>query len=139
MLIAAFTSRSCSVPHSGHTHDLTLSGMRPILWPHSLQVLLVGSNLPHLSRWTPYHSHLYSSILKNSDHDTSEMDLASLWFPSIPFTFRSSTAIAWFSRISLVLNSCRNALLSHVSFSYSWASLRLVALYLLEPFLWRAS
>lgn len=56
MFFAAFTSRSCIVPHSGHTHDRTDSGMRPILWPHSEHVLLVGSKRPHLMRWTLFHT-----------------------------------------------------------------------------------
>ena len=47
---------------------------------------------------------------KNSLHDTSAIAFASLWFFSIPCTFRCSTAIVWFSRTSRAVTLCRKSL-----------------------------
>ncbi len=49
----------------------------------------------------PYRAALYSSMLTNADHPASCTDLARRVRAS-PFTARSSTATAWFSRISFV-------------------------------------
>src|SRR5690606_30011917 len=50
---------------------------------------------------------LYSSIVRNSDHEASEMARASLPLASMPRTLRSSITTVWFSRTSRVVTLCR--------------------------------
>jgi hypothetical protein len=97
---AAFTSRSSHAPHSPHCQVRICSGLGPSLAPQAEQTCEVGSNLPIRWNLRPYRWALYSSILTNADHPASCTDLA-MRVRASALTARSSTAIAWFSRLTL--------------------------------------
>ena len=94
-------SRSSHVPHAGHCQMRTCSGLGPSLTPHTEQTCEVGSNRP--MRWNsrPYSRALYSSMAR-----TPTIRHRGRTWPGgcgrVPSTARSSTATAWFSRISAV-------------------------------------
>jgi hypothetical protein len=46
MFLAAFRSRSCTVPHAAHVQVRTPSGLGPSLVPQAEHTWLVGSNRP---------------------------------------------------------------------------------------------
>src|SRR5438874_9340697 len=71
MFLAAFTSRSCTIPQAAHVHSRTFNGLGPSFTPHAEQTWLVGSNLPTLAKTRPYRAALYSSIRVNADHPAS--------------------------------------------------------------------
>jgi hypothetical protein len=54
MFLAAFTSRSWTVPHAAQAHWRTPSGLGPSFTPHAEQTWLVGSNRPTLANARPY-------------------------------------------------------------------------------------
>ena len=54
MFLAAFTSRSWTVPQAAQAHWRTLSGFGPSLTPQAEQTWLVGSNRPTLANARPY-------------------------------------------------------------------------------------
>jgi hypothetical protein len=67
MFLAAFTSRSCTVPHAAHAHRRTLSGFGPSFTPHAEHTCDVGSNRPIRAKVRPCLRALYSSIDVNAD------------------------------------------------------------------------
>jgi len=102
MLTAAFTSRSCFAPHSGQVHDrIERSRTFRSCLPQQLHRWLDGYVPGTFISIPPRSPILYSSFLKNSLHDASDIDRASLWFPIISFTFRSSMQTTWLSFASL--------------------------------------
>ncbi|OIK04529.1 hypothetical protein BIV23_17410 [Streptomyces monashensis] len=80
-------------------HSLTFRDLGPSLAPQAEQTWLVGSNLPILTRVRPYLTALYSSMRTNCAQPASCTLLASLVRASALIA-RSSTPIAWFSRIN---------------------------------------
>ena len=94
------------------TVAMKADAIHPGFWqPQQLQVWLLGYIVGTLQISFPYQTALYSSILKNFAQETLAMDLASLWLRSIPFTFRSSIQMVWFSRTSSVDCFCRKSFL----------------------------
>jgi hypothetical protein len=53
MFRAAFTSRSCTVPHAPQVHSRTLSGFGPSFIPHAEHTWDVGSNRPTFPKARP--------------------------------------------------------------------------------------
>ena len=102
MFLAAFTSRSCTMPHAAHVQMRTLSGLGPSLVPQAEHTWLVGSNRPARANVRPYLAALYSSMCTNADQPASCTDLASRVRPS-PATHKSSTYTAWLSRMIRVM------------------------------------
>ena len=124
MLTAAFTSRSCSAPHSGHIQARIVRSFTLLFClPQQLHSWLDGYVLGTLISIPPQSSILYSSLRNNSLHDASDMDLASLWFFIIPLTFRSSMQTTWLSFASLCVILCWKSFLMSATFSCSLASL----------------
>lgn len=101
MFLAALTSRSRTAPHAPHCHSRTLSGLGPSFTPHAEQTCEVGSQRPIFPNVRPCILALYSSMLTNAVQPASWTDLASRVRAS-PFTGRSSTYTAWFSRMTFV-------------------------------------
>ena len=66
MFLAAFTSRSCTVPYAAHAHWRTRSGFGPSLPPHAEHTCDVGSNRPIFAKVRPCLLALYSSIAVNA-------------------------------------------------------------------------
>src|SRR5690606_39229859 len=97
MFLAALTSRSWTAPH-GQAHDRTFSGMDSASAPQAEHSLLLGNQRSIFTRVRPYRAALYSSMLTNADHPASCTDLASR-VRARPFTHKSSTITAWFSRM----------------------------------------
>jgi hypothetical protein len=89
------------VPHALHCQARTCSGLEPSLAPQAEQTWLVGSNRPTFRNRRPYSAALYSSMFTNADQPASCTDLASR-VRARPFTDKSSTVTAWFSRTILV-------------------------------------
>ena len=90
MFLAAFKSRSSTVPQAAQVHWRTWSGLGPSVTPHVEQRWLVGSNRPIFLKTRPYRTDLYSSILVKAAHPASWTLLASR--PRArPITHRSST------------------------------------------------
>jgi hypothetical protein len=54
MFLAAFTSRSWTIPHAAQAHSRMLSGLGPSLAPQPEHTWLVGSNRPILLNPRPY-------------------------------------------------------------------------------------
>lgn len=111
ILMAAFSSRSCFVPHFGQVHSRKFRFFTSLLrYPQFgvEQSWLEGYCFPTMEIVLPYHSALYSSIVRNIDHEASAMDFASLWFLTIFSTCKSSKQITWFSLISLVDRVCQD-------------------------------
>lgn len=132
MLLAAKTSLSCEAPHEEHVHRLTLRSKFAFTTPQ-VQSLLDGSYLPIVSNDFPLQRALYSSIFLNENQPASPMDFASFLFCINPFTLRSSTATAWFSRTSRVDNLWRKSFLWLRTFSKAIATRILCLLRLLLP------
>src|SRR5579859_7624020 len=86
----------------------------------------------------PYQSALYSSCLRNSDQDASEIARAREWFLSMLRTVRSSMITVWFSRMILVDNLCRKSVLRSVIRAYTRETLTRALARLREPFCLRA-
>ena len=107
MLRAAFTSRSWVVPHSGHSHDRTSSGMFSFTNPQQEQRLVDGKNFPISTYVLPYQPALYASWRVNSPQLASAMCLANVGFLIMFFTARFSAQTTWFSLISLRDNLCK--------------------------------
>src|SRR3972149_2298330 len=121
MFFAAFTSRSCSAPHS-HVHSLWSKVKVRLMAPQQLQILLLGSNLPMVRMFLPYHSALYSICRLNSVQAASEIDFARQWFLSMFLTAKSSKQIDWFSLTSLVDSLCRKSFLWFATLSWIMAT-----------------
>src|SRR5690606_22854798 len=121
----AFKSLERTEPHSGQVHSRSFSVSSLLIYPHSEHVFELGSNLPILRMFTPFHFALYSSMVTNIPQDTSEIEPAKQWFFSIPEIFKSSKAIDWFSRINSVLTLCKKSFLWLATFSCSKATLYL--------------
>ena len=64
MFLAAFTSRSCTVPHAAQAHSRTCSCFAPSLVPHAEHTWLVGSNRPIQANVRPY---LLRLVLQHRD------------------------------------------------------------------------
>ena len=107
MLTAAFTSRSWLVPHSGHSHERTSSGMFSFTNPQQEQRLLEGKKRSISTYVLPAQFALYSSWRVNSPQLASAMCLASFGFLTMFFTARFSTQMTWFSLINLRDNWCK--------------------------------
>ena len=105
IFLAAFTSLSWVVPHSGHVYDLSSSVSPSYLYPQTLHVLELGYHRSMTDSVLPYHDALYSSRRRHSPRFTSDRDFARLWFFIMPFTFRSSMQMTWLSSISLHVSS----------------------------------
>ena len=125
--------------HSGTCHRRTSSANVSSTCPHSEHVFDEGKNRSTVWSVRPYQSHLYSSIRRNMPHAASEIARARHLLRTIPLTLRSSTASAWFSATSRVLNLCRKS--RRLSAIRAWiVATRLFALkWLREPFFFRAS
>src|SRR5437016_5631130 len=108
MFFAAFMSLSW-VTSQTHVHALSANVRVLFTSPHTEQSLLLGSNLPILTRFTPYQSDLYVSCRTNSLQATSPIALERLRFFDIPPILRFSSPIsaAWLSRTILWLTLCR--------------------------------
>ena len=106
MFLAAFTSRSCTVPHAAQVQARTLQRLRAVLDPAGrahlrgrLQPAGPGERPPVPARpCTP-------ASRTNADQPASCTDLASRVRPS-PDTHRSSTYTAWLSRMMRVESLC---------------------------------
>ena len=133
MFTEARMSRSLCLPHFGQIHSRSLSFNSLLTYPH-IHVLELASKRPIRIRLRPYHSHLYSSCRKNSLHETDDMDFARRWFFNIPFTFKSSMIIVWFSRTIFDVTWCRKLLRWLETFSYCLARIFLARSLRLEPF-----
>jgi hypothetical protein len=95
--MAAFTSRSCSTPHSGHLHLLADRGSSSLTKPQAEQRFELGNHLPTRTKVRPYQDDLYSSCRTNSASAPSAKARDKWRLRIIPDTFRSSTQITWFS------------------------------------------
>src|SRR5450631_4915190 len=89
MFLAAFTSRSWTVPHAAHVHTRTCSGLGPSFTPHAEQTCDVGSNRPIRANVRPYWAAFPSISRSNCDQPASCTDLASRVRAS-PDTHKSS-------------------------------------------------
>ena len=97
------------VPQLWHVHTRS-ERLKVRLMTPQVHSLLDGSNRPILITVLPHQRALYSNCRTNSDHPASEIDRASRRFFTIPSTDKSSSATAWFSRISHVDNLWRKSL-----------------------------
>jgi hypothetical protein len=73
MTFAAFTSRSWRAPQAAQVHSRMFSGIFAVITPHAEHVLLLGQNRSIAITVRPYQSALYSSCLRNSDQEASEI------------------------------------------------------------------
>src|SRR5690554_2472627 len=102
MLQAAFTSRSRTVEQLLQVHSRSFSCNSLLIAPQFEQVFDDGANCPIRRIFLPYQSALYSNIVTKVDQLTSLIACAKLWFLTMFFTAKVSSAIVWFSRISCV-------------------------------------
>ena len=123
MFTAAFRSRSCMVWQYGHSHVLTSNVFLPVFLPHVWQIWLLGYHWSMTVSWRPYHSALYSSMVRNCLQLASRMLLFRPLFAFCPLwrycpglsgsvfglqrrlmflTAKSSMTTVWFSRMILV-------------------------------------
>ena len=116
MFIAANKSLSFNWLQLGHVHSRCDNFSSWFTYPQ-VHILELGSNLPIFRRFLPFHSHLYCNCLKNSFQLADDMCFARLWFFNIPFTFKSSMIIVWFSRTILDVTWCMKFLRQFVTFS----------------------
>ena len=134
MLMLALQSRLCLVWHTGHTQFLTDRFFTIGFWyPHSEHVWELGYIVGTLITSFPYHVALYWSISKNLDQETLAMERASLWLRIIPFTFKSSMQMVWFSRTSMVDVFCKKSFRWLVTFSWTFATRTRCLLRFFEP------
>ena len=89
MFLAAFTSRSWTVPHAPHVHARTLSGFGPSVTPQAEHTWLVGSNRPIRANVRPYRAAFSSTSRSSCDQPASCTDRASRVRAS-PDTHKSS-------------------------------------------------
>ena len=128
----ALKSRSCLVPQLGHTHVLSDRVKSWLTYPHTEQVLELGSNMPILSRFLPYQSVLYCRNEKNIPSPKSWICRANLWFFNIFETLRVSTHSVWFSRTKRVETLWRKSFLWLCILSWRRASFLLTLIEFLE-------
>src|SRR5690606_14578878 len=138
-LRAAFMSRSCTDPHSGHTHSRTLSGIFGMVYPQSEQRFDDGYHLSMPINSRPYHRALYSSCRTNSDQPASLLDFDTQRFFCMLATAKLSMAITWFSFISRLESLCSKSLRASAIFACSRATLSRAFARFLEPFCFFAS
>src|SRR5690606_13283795 len=93
--------RSRTAPHARQVQVRTCRGLGPSFTPHAEHTCDVGSYRPIRMKVRPYRAALYFSRPTNADHPASWTGLGRRVRAS-PFPARSSPALAWFSRISLV-------------------------------------
>lgn len=136
MFLAALTSRSRTDPHS-QVHSLMLSGSFDFTLPQSEHVLDDGKNLSQTWNSRPYHPALYSNIVRNSRHPCSEILRDRQRFFIIPFVFKSSIPITWFSLTSLVDRLWRKSLRAFEIFSWTRATLIRALFLFFDPFFLR--
>ncbi len=117
MLIAAFTSRSWAVLHSGHSHSRIFSGMDSDTNPQPEQRLELGKKRSISTYVLPVQFALYSSWRVNSPQLASAMCLASVGFLIRFFTVRFSAQITWFSLINLRDSLCKLSIRQSVIFA----------------------
>ncbi len=98
MFLAAFRSRSWTVPHPAHAHWRTFSGLLPLLTRQVEHGPVDGTNRPIFPKDRPYLSALHSSMVTNADYPASWTDLA-IGVRASPATHRSSAYTAWLSRM----------------------------------------
>src|SRR5699024_4790265 len=121
MLQAAKISLSCVVPQDLQVHSLSDSFKSLLITPQE-QVLLDGANCPIRRMFLPYQSALYSNIVTKVDQLASLIACAKLWFLTIFFTAKVSSAIVWFSLMSLLESLCKKSFLLFTTSSCSLAS-----------------
>src|SRR5690554_973949 len=117
ILIAAFTSRSCSALQTGQVQLRICNGIVPITWPQSEQRLLDGYHWLIATNCRPAQSALYANWRTNSPQPASLIDLASERLRSMFLTLRDSTQITWFSLINLRDNLCKLSIRQSESFA----------------------
>src|SRR5699024_3568817 len=113
MLIAAFTSRSWVTPHP-HVHVRMFSVSFSWSFPHAEHSLEEGKNRSMATSSRPYQLALYSSMVRSSVQDASEIARAREWLRTMLRTERSSITTTWFSRTSRVDSLCRKSFLRSV-------------------------
>ena len=128
MFMAAFISRSKTVEQLLQVHSRSLSVSSLLIVPQLEQVFDDGSNLPIFRMFLPYQSALYSNIDTKVDHPASLIACAKLCFLTIFFTAKVSSAIVWFSLMSLLETLCKKSLRLFTTSSCSLASFFLVRL-----------
>src|SRR5450432_3530972 len=105
MFLAAFTLRSCTVPHSLQVHSLIprpAIPLGPLHASHAEQVWVENASSTSANA-APAKSHLYRSIVRNADQPASSTDLACGVFASAEaFTF--PTIIVSYLRTTRVEN-----------------------------------
>jgi len=94
MFFAALMSRSWTAAQRGHVHSRRCSGSAGTTCPQVEQVLLDGWNRSITTSCRPYQAHLYASCSRSRVQAASEIARASVWFLTMPRTFRSSITIA---------------------------------------------
>src|SRR5690554_871808 len=128
MLQAAFTSRSKTVEQLLQAHSRSFSRSSLFIFPQLEQVLLDGANRPIRRIFLPYQSALYSSIVTKVDQLASLIACAKLWFFTMSLTAKVSSAIVWFSLMSLLESLCKKSLRLFTTFSCSSANFCFVLL-----------
>src|SRR5574343_1087291 len=111
MFSAAFTSRSCTAPHSPHTHSLTTRPSRPLgppIAPQPEQVWVEKRSLT--SRYTTFRAiALYSRKWRNIDQPASLTDFAMFVLVNLELQ-TSPTTINSHSFVSLSDSLCKKSL-----------------------------
>src|SRR5690606_3039432 len=138
MFFAAFTSRSCTAPQS-HVHSRTFSGILAATVPQAPHNFELGNQRSITTSSRPYQAHLYSSIIRSSRHDASEMARARLWFLTRLRTVRSSITTVWFSRTSRVDSLWRKSRRRSAIRAWTFATRRRAFSRFAEPFSLRDS
>jgi len=111
IFLAALMSRSCNVPHCGHSHSLTERSGSSNTYPQSEQVLELGTNRFIPIRFLPYQSDFYSRSRTNSHPPESDMERDSLCFLIIFLAARSSATrvVVWLSHTHWVERLCKKS------------------------------
>src|SRR5512146_163629 len=102
--IAAFTSRSWSLPHFGQFHVLIDIDNSDKTNPQFEHVLLLAKKRSATINFTPLLSALYSNCRRISRKPISAIERAKRRFLTIPNPFKSSIQIVLKQRTSLVVN-----------------------------------
>jgi hypothetical protein len=93
MFFAAFTSRSCRVPHDGHVQCRVDRLSEASRCPHAEQVLDDGQKRSITITRRPARCALYSIMRRKAPQPQSETLLAREWLRAMFLTARSSSTI----------------------------------------------
>ena len=127
IFLAALISLQLCTPHCMQLTVLADKSSFPHLNLQTEHTWLVGSHRSIITRSLPNFIALFEHIDLNSLQPACPMDLLNRRFLIMPFMFKSSRAITWFSIITLVDSLCKKSFLKSLCLACNFATAKRAA------------